>query len=89
MQPHMSKIAAVMLIAAAITTVTTISAVTASYVFATSDEDDDEKRDDKPHKGSNGQCRKLQHDFPPELQDYEGCHDSFTGKGHNDPDPLP
>lgn len=47
-------------------------------------------RNDKPHKGSNGQCRKLQSSFPEELQDYEGCHDTFTGKDHDEPDePLP
>jgi hypothetical protein len=47
-------------------------------------------RDDKPKKGSNGQCRKLQGQLPEELQDYEGCHDSFTGKDHNDDgEPLP
>lgn len=46
-------------------------------------------RDDKVKKGSNGQCRKLQGQLPEELQDYEGCHDSFTGKDHNDDEPLP
>ena len=46
-------------------------------------------RDDHQKKGNNGQCRKLQGQLPEELQDYEGCHDSFTGKDHNDPEPLP
>jgi hypothetical protein len=39
--------------------------------------------------GNNGQCIQLQKTFPPELQDYEGCHDTFTGPGHNEPPPLP
>lgn len=62
----------------------TISLISALTMDAIAD------RDDKPKKGSNGQCRKLQSSFPPELQDFEGCHDSFTGKDHNDDDePLP
>jgi hypothetical protein len=39
--------------------------------------------------GNNGQCRKLQDMLPPELRDYPGCHDTFTGPGHNYPPPLP
>jgi hypothetical protein len=39
--------------------------------------------------GNNGQCIQLQKTFPPELQDYQGCHDTFTGPGHNEPPPLP
>jgi hypothetical protein len=39
--------------------------------------------------GNNGQCRQLQKTFPPELQDFEGVHDTFTGPGHNEPPPLP
>jgi hypothetical protein len=39
--------------------------------------------------GNNGQCIQLQKTFPPELQDFEGCHDTFTGPGHNEPPPLP
>ena len=39
--------------------------------------------------GNNGQCKKLQATLPPEYQDYEGCHDTFTGPGHNEPPPLP
>jgi hypothetical protein len=47
-------------------------------------------RNDKPKKGNNGQCRKLQKSFPEEIQDYEGCHDTFTRKDHDEPDePLP
>jgi hypothetical protein len=42
-----------------------------------------------PNKGNNGQCRQLQDTFPPDLQDYAGCHDTFTGSGHNEPPPLP
>lgn len=42
-----------------------------------------------PSKGNNGQCRQLQKTFPPEIQDFQGCHDTFTGKGHNNPPPLP
>jgi hypothetical protein len=40
-------------------------------------------------KGNNGRCIKLQKIFPPEIQDYQGCHDTFTGPGHNNPPPLP
>jgi hypothetical protein len=39
--------------------------------------------------GNNGQCIQLQKTFPEELQDFEGCHDTFTGPGHNEPPPLP
>ena len=39
--------------------------------------------------GNNGQCIQTQKTFPPELQDYQGCHDTFTGPGHNEPLPLP
>ena len=39
--------------------------------------------------GNNGQCKQLQKTFPPDLQDYQGCHDTFTGPGHNQPPPLP
>ena len=39
--------------------------------------------------GNNGQCIQLQKTFPPELQDFQGCHDTFTGPGHNEPPPLP
>ena len=39
--------------------------------------------------GNNGQCIQLQKTFPPDLQDYQGCHDTFTGPGHNEPPPLP
>lgn len=46
-------------------------------------------RDDKPKKGNNGQCRKLQSSFPEEIQDYQGCHDTFTGKNKHDEEPLP
>ena len=42
-----------------------------------------------PSKGNNGQCRQLQKTFPPEIQDFQGCHDTFTGPGHNNPPPLP
>jgi hypothetical protein len=42
-----------------------------------------------PSKGNNGQCKKLQKTLPPEIQDFQGCHDTFTGKGHNEPPPLP
>jgi len=51
--------------------------------------DVDADRNNNPHKGNNGQCRKLQSTFPPEIQDYQGCHDTFTGPGHNTPPPLP
>lgn len=44
---------------------------------------------DKAHKGNNGKCRKFQSQLPEELQDYPGCHDTFTGKDHNDPPDLP
>jgi hypothetical protein len=45
---------------------------------------------DKPKKGNNCQCRKLQKSFPEEIQNYEGCHDTFTRKDHDEPDePLP
>lgn len=45
-------------------------------------------RDDKPHKGSMGQCLKINREL--DLGgSKEDCRDSFTGKGHNDPDPLP
>ena len=40
-------------------------------------------------KGNNGGCINLQKTFPPEIQDYQGCHDTFTGPGHNNPPPLP
>ena len=40
-------------------------------------------------KGNNGRCKKLQKTFPPEIQDFAGCHDTFTGPGHNNPPPLP
>ena len=43
-------------------------------------------RNNNAHDGNNGQCRKLQSTFPPELQDYQGCHDSFSGQEHNDHD---
>lgn len=69
-----------------------VGIITISLLTALSIENAVADRDDKPKKGSNGQCRKLQSSFPPELQDYEGCHDTFTGKGHNDDDddpPLP
>ena len=36
-------------------------------------------------KGNNGQCRQVQKLLPPELRDYPGCHDTFTGPGHNTP----
>lgn len=39
--------------------------------------------------GNNGQCRQVQKILPPDLQDYPGCHDTFTGPGHNEPPPLP
>jgi hypothetical protein len=39
--------------------------------------------------GNNGQCIQLQKTFPPELQYFEGCHDTFTEPGHNEPPPLP
>ena len=39
--------------------------------------------------GNNGQCIQLQKTFPEELQDFEGCHDTFTGPGDNEPPPLP
>lgn len=39
--------------------------------------------------GNNGQCIQLQKTLPPDLQDYQGCHDTFTGPGHNEPPPLP
>lgn len=42
-----------------------------------------------PGHGTNGQCRQLQKTFPPEIQDFQGCHDTFTGKDHNNPPPLP
>lgn len=45
--------------------------------------------EEKSHKGNNGKCRQLQKDFPPDIQDFQGCHDTFTGKGHNAPEPLP
>lgn len=38
---------------------------------------------------NNGQCIHLQKTFPPELQGFQGCHDTFTGPGHNEPPPLP
>lgn len=38
-------------------------------------------RDDKPHKGNFGKCKTF--------GDREGCKETFTGKGHNDPEPLP
>ena len=38
--------------------------------------------------GNNGQCRKLQDIHPPEYQDYQSCHDTFTGPGHNEPSPM-
>ena len=40
-------------------------------------------------KGNSGRCIKLQKTFPPEIQDFQGCHDTFTGSGHNNPPPLP
>ena len=40
-------------------------------------------------KGNNGQCRQVQKLLPPELRDYPGCHDTFTGPGHNTPPPPP
>lgn len=40
-------------------------------------------------KGNNGGCINLQKTLPPEIQDYQGCHDTFTGPGHNYPPPLP
>ena len=46
-------------------------------------------RNNHPHNGNNGQCIKLNRTFPPEIQDFEGCHDTFTGPGHNEPPPLP
>jgi hypothetical protein len=42
-----------------------------------------------PDTGNNGQCRQVQKLLPQWLQDYEGCHDTFTGPGHNYPPPLP
>jgi len=39
--------------------------------------------------GNNGQCIKLNRSFPEDIQDFEGCHDTFTGPGHNEPPPLP
>jgi hypothetical protein len=42
-----------------------------------------------PDNGNNGQCIQVQKILPPEVQDYEGCHDTFTGPGHNEPPPLP
>ena len=42
-----------------------------------------------PDSGNNGQCRLVQKLLPEWLQDYEGCHDTFTGPGHNEPPPLP
>ena len=45
-------------------------------------------RDDHPKKGNNGQCWKLQKEL--DLGGTkEECHDSFTGKDHNDDEPLP
>ena len=41
-------------------------------------------RDNNPHKGNNGQCRKLQSSLPDDVQDYEGCHDTFTGDDKKD-----
>lgn len=43
----------------------------------------------KVHAGNNGQCKQLQKQLPPDLQDFEGCHSTFTGKGHKMPEPLP
>jgi hypothetical protein len=40
-------------------------------------------------KGNNARCIKLQKTFPPEIQDYQGCHHTFTGPGNNNPSPLP
>ena len=42
-----------------------------------------------PDSGNNGQCRQVQKLLPEWLQDYPGCHDTFTGPGHNEPPPLP
>ena len=42
-----------------------------------------------PDTGNNGQCRQVQKLLPPELQDFPGCHDTFTGPGHDEPPPLP
>ena len=42
-----------------------------------------------PNKGNNGQCRQVQKLLPEWLQDYPGCHDTFTGPGHSEPPPLP
>jgi hypothetical protein len=42
-----------------------------------------------PDNGNNGQCIQVQKIIPPEVQDYEGCHNTFTGPGHNEPPPLP
>jgi hypothetical protein len=42
-----------------------------------------------PDTGNNGQCRQVQKLLPEWLQDYPGCHDTFTGPGHNEPPPLP
>ena len=45
-------------------------------------------RDDHQKKGNNGGCWKLQKEL--DLGGTkEDCHDTFTGKDHNDPDPLP
>ena len=42
-----------------------------------------------PDTGNNGQCRQVQKLIPPPYQDYAGCHDTFTGPGHDEPPPLP
>lgn len=40
-------------------------------------------------EGNNGRCRKLQSTFPEELQDYQGCKDTFTHGNKHDMPPLP
>ena len=68
-------------------TVMIVTALVAGMIITTTTAQAD--RNDKPHNGNNGQCIKLQKTFPEEIQDFEGCHTTFTGKGHNDPEPLP
>lgn len=45
-------------------------------------------RNNKPHNGNTGQCIKINRelDLGGSKQD---CRDSFTGKDHNNPPPLP
>src|SRR5262245_45312623 len=68
----MQTIQMILLVAAVITTIT----INIQDTFA--------DRNNNRHDGNNGQCRKLQSTLPPELQDYQGCHDSFSGNEHND-----